>query len=178
MRFKRKNMLCLILLVIIAVILLLHVFVEFYYFIRAGICVLYARVCKTKTHVLDETRITGKFRINSSWKFSFSFVGFCIPRDVDHLLTHMNNARFLRELDFAKVDFFERTGLFRRMYKDKGHFFVSATTIRYRRFIKLFSRYIITTRVRFTVFSDASTELIRCRLFIGTIRTCTSSTAS
>lgn len=60
----------------------------------------------------------------------------------------MNNARFLRELDFAKVDFFERTGLYQKLNTEKGHLALNATTIRYRRFIKLFSRFVITTKVR------------------------------
>lgn len=59
----------------------------------------------------------------------------------------MNNARFIRELDFARVDFYERTGLYKRIRSKGGSIAMGATTIRYRRFVRLFNRYTITSRV-------------------------------
>ncbi|KAL3266587.1 hypothetical protein HHI36_010751 [Cryptolaemus montrouzieri] len=73
--------------------------------------------------------------------------GICLTTDIDTLLTHMNNSRFLRELDFAKIDFFERTGLFRLLRKYNGTIAVGATTVRYRRLIKLFQLYKIRSKI-------------------------------
>lgn len=59
----------------------------------------------------------------------------------------MNNARFIRELDFARVDFYERTGLYATATEKGGVIVMGACTIRYRRFIKLFSRFVIESKV-------------------------------
>ncbi|KAL1506294.1 hypothetical protein ABEB36_005685 [Hypothenemus hampei] len=59
----------------------------------------------------------------------------------------MNNARYARELDFAKLDFYQRTGLYKNVASKGGALFVGATTIRYRRFIKIFTKYQIKTKI-------------------------------
>lgn len=53
----------------------------------------------------------------------------------------------MRELDFARVDFYERTGLYKCIRNKGGAIAMGATTIRYRRFIRLFHRYMITSKV-------------------------------
>lgn len=59
----------------------------------------------------------------------------------------MNNARYLREIDFARVDFYERTSLYRTIVAKGGSVVQGASTIRYRRFIRPFSFYNITSRI-------------------------------
>lgn len=59
----------------------------------------------------------------------------------------MNNARYLRELDFARVDFYERTHLYRTIVAHGGAVVQGASTIRYRRFIRPFRTYRITSRI-------------------------------
>lgn len=59
----------------------------------------------------------------------------------------MNNARYLREVDFARVDFYERTLLYRTIRSKGGSVVQGATTIRYRRFIRPFTRFKISSRV-------------------------------
>jgi hypothetical protein len=71
----------------------------------------------------------------------------CLSTDVDTLLYHMNNARYLRELDFARVDFYERTDLYRTIRAKGGAVVQGACTIRYRRFVRPFSIYNITSKV-------------------------------
>lgn len=71
----------------------------------------------------------------------------------------MNNARYLREIDFARVDFYERTSLYRTIRSKGGSVVQGATTIRYRRFIRPFTRFTISSRVR-----DAN-SLKKCFLF-------------
>lgn len=75
------------------------------------------------------------------------FAGVCLSTDVDTLLYHMNNARYLREIDFARVDFYERTSLYRTIVAKGGSVVQGASTIRYRRFIRPFSFYKITSRI-------------------------------
>lgn len=59
----------------------------------------------------------------------------------------MNNARYFRELDFARVDFYERTNLYRTILAKGGSVFQGAATIRYRRFIRPFHRFNVVSRV-------------------------------
>lgn len=59
----------------------------------------------------------------------------------------MNNARYLRELDFARADFYERTGLYANIKAAGGSVLQAATTIRYRRYLKPFTKFTITSKV-------------------------------
>lgn len=59
----------------------------------------------------------------------------------------MNNARYLREIDFARAHFYEKTTLYKTIISKGGSVVQGATTIRYRRFIKTFSKITITSRV-------------------------------
>lgn len=79
--------------------------------------------------------------------FDFYQTGICTTTDVDPLLSHMNNARYLRELDFARADFYERTNLYREICSQGSGVVQGAATIRYRRFLKPFSIFKITSKV-------------------------------
>jgi hypothetical protein len=79
--------------------------------------------------------------------FFLVIAGVCITTDLDTLLYHMNNARYLRELDFARVDFYERTGLYKKIRQKGGAVVQGACTIRYRRFVRPFSVFKITSKV-------------------------------
>jgi len=80
--------------------------------------------------------------------YGFYFIqGICTTTDVDTLLYHMNNARYLRELDFARVDFYERTNLYREICSQGSGVVQGAATIRYRRFIKPLTIFKITSKV-------------------------------
>ncbi|XP_066259199.1 protein THEM6-like [Euwallacea similis] len=122
---------CFFILGITGVGLLLYFLFELHYFFRSLLCVTFSRLFKKRVHILDETCITGM----------------CISNDIDYLMDHMNNARYIRELDFAKIDFNQRTNLYNTTIAKGGSMFVGATTIRYRRFIKIFTRYHIRTKI-------------------------------
>jgi hypothetical protein len=62
----------------------------------------------------------------------------------------MNNARYVRETDFAEVYFFLALGLFGEMVKVKERAFRKSLNVRYRRAISFFSLYKIQTKVSFT----------------------------
>uniref|UniRef100_A0A1I8MM50 Protein THEM6 n=1 Tax=Musca domestica TaxID=7370 RepID=A0A1I8MM50_MUSDO len=112
-------------------ILLLYCLFELHYFLRMCLCVFLARFVKRKCHILETTTVSG----------------ICLTNDIDTLLYHMNNARYLRELDFARVDFYERTNLYRTIVAKGGSVFQGAATIRYRRFIRPFRRFKIASRI-------------------------------
>nr|CAD7437436.1 unnamed protein product [Timema bartmani] len=71
----------------------------------------------------------------------------CLTTDVDTLLYHMNNVRYLREVDFARADFYERSNLYRKIRSKGGAVVQGSCTIRYRRFIRPFSTFRITSKM-------------------------------
>ncbi|KAH8270688.1 hypothetical protein KR044_006184 [Drosophila immigrans] len=123
--------LCYVALSCLLAVVLLYGLLEVHYFLRMCLAVLLARFVKSRCHVLDPTTINSV----------------CLTNDVDTLLYHMNNARYFRELDFARVDFYERTQLYRTITRMGGSVFQGAATIRYRRFIRPFHRFQIVSRI-------------------------------
>lgn len=72
-------------------------------------------------------------------------------------------SRYLRELDFARVDFYERTGLYKLVRSFGGGIVQGSATIRYRRFIKPFQLFEITSKI---IYWDAQSIFIESR-FVG-----------
>lgn len=89
------------------------------------------------------------FSINflHSSNISFHIKGFCTSQDVDIFIRHMNNARYVRELDFARFHYYALTGLYEAIKKAKGGAVQGASSVRYRRTIPIFSAYRIETKV-------------------------------
>lgn len=127
----RMMLVCYIVGGILVCLVALHLFLEIHYFLRMCLSLIIARFFKTKVKILDDT---------------YTY-GVCITTDVDTLLYHMNNARYLRELDFARVDFYERTGLYKKIRQKGGAVVQGACTIRYRRFVRPFSVFKITSKI-------------------------------
>jgi hypothetical protein len=73
-------------------------------------------------------------------------LGICLTHDVDMYLTHMNNNRMAREMDLAVYYTFSRSCLSDAMMK--GIVWKSASTLRFRRPVPIFSIYKINTKVR------------------------------
>lgn len=67
----------------------------------------------------------------------------------------MNNARYLRELDFARFHYYGLTGLYEEVKKHRGGAVQGATSVRYRRTIPIFSAYRIETKV-YLIYSNAA----------------------
>ncbi|XP_063232006.1 protein THEM6 [Bacillus rossius redtenbacheri] len=122
---------CYVLGAALAAVLLVYMLLEIHYFIRMGVCVFIARFFKKRITVLDSADVKGV----------------CLTTDVDTLLYHMNNVRYLREVDFARADFYERTGLYRKILSKGGAVVQGSCTIRYRRFIRPFSVFRITSKI-------------------------------
>lgn len=71
-----------------------------------------------------------------------------MPIDADLYFSEMNNARFMRELDFARLSFCERTGLRSSITRViNGTVLQSVNFIRYEKKIPLLSLYKISTKV-------------------------------
>jgi len=92
--------------------------------------------------------------INNS-KWISVILGICTTQDVDLVLKHMNNARYLRELDFARFYFYDRLGIYDVISKRGGSAVQGASTIRYRRAIPIFTPYKVTTKVRSIHFASS-----------------------
>lgn len=71
----------------------------------------------------------------------------CLTSDLDVYLSHMNNARYLREVDLARIEFLLRTGVWRELRRRGGLMFTIANSVRYRKFVRTFQRYEIRTRL-------------------------------
>ena len=68
------------------------------------------------------------------------------PSDID-LNMHMNNARYIRILNYTRRRFFSAAGIWKVVRMNKLNIVVQAQTIRYRKELKLFETYSITTRI-------------------------------
>jgi len=73
--------------------------------------------------------------------------GFVFTTDLDFQL-HMNNARYLREADFARVKLWAENGIGKAVYRRRGASITNAgNSIRYRRSLQFLNRYKIVTKV-------------------------------
>ncbi|CAL4105052.1 unnamed protein product, partial [Meganyctiphanes norvegica] len=66
---------------------------ELGYFVKAIIYTVGSRFLRSKVHPLAKTHV---------W-------GICSTRDIDFMLNHINNARYLRAMDFGRLDHFTRS---------------------------------------------------------------------
>ena len=66
---------------------------------------------------------------------TFNVYSLCWPNHLDPYL-HMNNSRYLREMDFGRYDFYVRTGL-AKQFPDV----LNACLVRYRRAISIFTLF-------------------------------------
>lgn len=142
-------------LIILALLLIfgLHVIIECFYFLRMLLCFILATFVKRKVHILEKCSLSGNGvtftdeSIPDIDRFSSQFLGICTTRDVDMILTHMNNARYLREVDLARVDFYIRSRLYEVVRSQKGQILLGACNVRFRKFIGIFQRFKLTTKI-------------------------------
>ncbi|XP_061109808.1 protein THEM6-like [Conger conger] len=101
---------------VLAVLLVLFSCVDVWYFLRIVATVLRAWFQPPVWDVLEEQCVEGRV----------------LPHDMDHM-GHMNNARYLRECDFARFALFTRNRMFKAMWALRCSMVLGASTIRYRR---------------------------------------------
>lgn len=68
------------------------------------------------------------------------------PGDLDVLL-HMNNGRYLTIMDLGRVDFLIRSGMMDKIRQRKWYPVVAALSITYKRPLKLWQKFEMTTRI-------------------------------
>lgn len=113
-------------------LLILYALWDVNYFIRCITTLGYGMFFQKKAKITDKTAI---------W-------GLCTSNDVDIFIRHMNNARYLRELDFARFHYYGRTGIYQEVKRMRGGAVQGASSIRYRRTIPIFTPYRIETKVK------------------------------
>lgn len=117
-----------VLLLLLALLLLFSTF-DVWYFLRAAVVILRARFQPPVRDVTAEQTLTGRVT----------------TRDID--MCHMNNARYLRECDFARFSLYMRNGVFKALRALKASMVVGATTIRYRRALCIGEGYDLRSRI-------------------------------
>lgn len=80
-----------------------------------------------------------------------------MPLDVD-LLMHMNNARYLRATEFGRLFYSFRTGLDIAIKNLSAFVILTATTVRYRRELRLFQSYTLRTSIIYWTNNDVYFE--------------------
>ncbi|XP_063307060.1 protein THEM6 [Pelobates fuscus] len=103
---------------------------DVWYFLRAFLAILRARLQPVVKDLLKE----------------HTFSSLVLPHDLDFLL-HMNNSRYLREADFARLSFFTRSGLFGAIHSLGAGMVMAACTARYRRSLRLLETFEIRSRL-------------------------------
>ncbi|XP_015593240.1 protein THEM6 [Cephus cinctus] len=115
----------------VAIIALLYILFDVNYFIRIAFVIGYGRLFQKRKKIFEKTTI----------------YGLCTAQDVDIFLKHMNNARYLRELDFARFHYYDRSGIYGAIAKRGGGAVQGASSARYRRAIPIFTAYKVTTQL-------------------------------
>lgn len=116
---------------LMAIAAILYFLFDANYFLRMLFTIAWGRLFQKKAKVMDET----------------SIYGLCILQDADLVMKHMNNARYLRELDFARMHYLDRTGMLSLLTKMGATVVLGASSTRYRRPIPLFMPYKVTTKL-------------------------------
>lgn len=80
-----------------------------------------------------------------------------MPMDID-LHMHMNNARYLRAAEFGRIFYVLRIGLDVVLKDLSGFAILAATTVRYRRELRLFQKYTLRTSIIYWTESDVYFE--------------------
>src|SRR5262245_53531980 len=79
--------------------------------------------------------------------FDEGFIPFYVlPTDIDVLL-HMNNGRYFSFMDLARIEFMIRFNAFNIFKKNKVYPVIASEMIRFKKSIKLFQKFIITTKI-------------------------------
>lgn len=88
------------------------------------------------------SRYTSKVNIFSECSTYFRV----LPTDID-VFRHMNNARYFSLMDVARVDFLIRSGYYYQLSKKKIYPVVASEMIRFKKSLKLFQHFQLTSRL-------------------------------
>ncbi|CAM9524148.1 protein THEM6 [Lethenteron reissneri] len=119
-----------VVLLVLVVLLALFVGADAWYFVRMLMTVGAALMRRQEKDVLKE----------------HGYHGIVLLSDIDHM-GHMNNARYLRECDFARTALCITHGIIKAMRELRGGMVLGASTIRYRRSLRFLQRFVIRSRI-------------------------------
>ena len=103
--------------------------------------------------LLNFVSAIGKDTIESEYQCRYAFI--VLPGDIDRSF-HMNNAKYLRHLNFSRKYLWRKLGLWQRVQDLGCTMVMSSQSIRYRRELRLFDRYDIVSRIVCYVDSENS----------------------
>lgn len=121
-------------------IILLFAYVDAWYFIRFFVL---------RLQITIRVKSKGRRKFTSTPQSIFSpydVNGIVLPSDLDFML-HMNNSKYLREMDFGRVGMVVERGLHRVIHAIGGTAALAACSVRYRRSLTLFQRFVLRTRL-------------------------------
>ncbi|XP_023930435.1 protein THEM6-like [Lingula anatina] len=107
----------------------MYILFEVHYFLHS-IAITILTMLQTKKHPLEES----------------VYYSICSTTDLD-LQIHMNNARYLRECDFARFKFWCQCGMPRASREQNAKILLGGATIRYRRPLQLFDTFRIKSKI-------------------------------
>lgn len=122
---------------LVVFVLCLFMFVDVWYFIR--LFPLFLKRC-INYYFGKDVRLTREDLLKTT-----SVDGIVLPFDLDFMF-HMNNSKYLREMDFGRVSHFMHSNLYSGVLRTGGSLVVAATMIRYRRSLNLWQRFTLQTR--------------------------------
>ena len=123
-------------LILLTVLAALFAFLDAWYFIRGITFFLKRLLASTKAkRVLTRDEIFSRSQVH----------GIVLPSDMD-MMWHMNNSKYLREMDFGRFKLFADI-LYEPLRKLKGRISFSACSIRYRRSLLLWQRFTVETKI-------------------------------
>ena len=111
--------------------------IDVWYFARMA--VLYVKMKRNRGSV-------GRRRSKEELFAPYDLDGIVLPSDLDHML-HMNNSKYLREMDFGRVGMFVERGVYAAVLRNGGSFSLAAHCLRYRRSLTFFQRFVLRTKV-------------------------------
>lgn len=114
---------------VLAALLVLFCSLDVWYFLRVAVVILRAWFQPRIRDITAEQTLRGRVT----------------PHDID--MCHMNNARYLRECDFARFSLYTRNGVFKALQELRASVVVGATTIRYRRALCIGEGYELRSRI-------------------------------
>ena len=121
---------------------ILFAYVDVWYFVRLFTLFLRTQLKSGGSHGSRSKRGTPRQALLSPYDVR----GIVLPSDIDYMC-HMNNSKYLRVMDYGRIGLGLETGFREALREAGGHMVLAAASIRYRRSLKLFQRFLLRTRV-------------------------------
>ena len=121
---------------------ILFAYVDVWYFVRLFALFLRTKLKSGGSHGSRSKRGTPRQALLSPYDVR----GIVLPSDIDYMC-HMNNSKYLRVMDYGRIGLGLETGFREALREAGGHMVLAAASIRYRRSLKLFQRFLLRTRV-------------------------------